>query len=134
MLFARIDTAIHEVSAHNGCSHTCIVALRYRSSLSRHTGFTLGDCMNRRVPIFALTVLSLTLIGLITVSSTAAYGQAISGNLVGTVMESFFAVVSNGHFTESIRPHFLFLCFWSLHWKFSPLKHSHFKARRKKNP
>ncbi|HEY6181375.1 MAG TPA: carboxypeptidase regulatory-like domain-containing protein [Terriglobales bacterium] len=51
--------------------------------------------MNRRVPIFALTVLSLTLIGLITVSSTAAYGQAISGNLVGTVMDSSSAVLSN---------------------------------------
>jgi len=45
--------------------------------------------------MFAMTVLALTLLGLMTLNSTVAYGQAISGNIVGTVMDSSSAVVSN---------------------------------------
>jgi len=42
-----------------------------------------------------MTVLWLTSLGLMTMNSTVAYGQAISGNLVGTVTDSSSAVVSD---------------------------------------
>ena len=48
--------------------------------------FTLGACMNRRLSVFTKSVLVITLLGLITVNSTVVYGQAISGSLVGTVV------------------------------------------------
>src|SRR5215467_7015318 len=50
--------------------------------------------MYRRASMFVITVIGLTL-GLMTLNPTAAYGQAISGNIVGTVMDSSAAVVSN---------------------------------------
>src|SRR5215470_20202097 len=51
--------------------------------------------MYRRISMFVTTGLGFALLGLMTLNSTAAYGQAISGNLVGTVMDSSSAVVSN---------------------------------------
>ena len=95
MLFARISLAIHEVPAHNGNHIFVFAALTIHVSLYRPTDFYLGDCMNRRVSIFTMTVLGFALLGLITVNSIAAYGQAISGNLVGTVIDSSSAVLSN---------------------------------------
>ena len=41
------------------------------------------------------TAFGLALLGLIAVSSSGAYGQAISGNLVGTISDSSSAVVTN---------------------------------------
>lgn len=51
--------------------------------------------MNRRVSILKAIAFGFALLGLIAVSSSGAYGQAISGNLVGTVMDSSSAVVTN---------------------------------------
>jgi len=51
--------------------------------------------MYRRISMFVTTVLGFALLGLMTLNSTVAYGQAISGNIVGTVMDSSSAVVSN---------------------------------------
>ena len=45
--------------------------------------------------MFTTIVLVLAVLGLMTMNSTVAYGQAISGNIVGTVMDSSSAVVSN---------------------------------------
>jgi hypothetical protein len=50
--------------------------------------------MNRRVSVFG-TILGFTLLVLMAVSSRGAYAQAISGNLVGTVIDTSAAVVSN---------------------------------------
>ncbi|HSS99384.1 MAG TPA: carboxypeptidase regulatory-like domain-containing protein [Terriglobales bacterium] len=50
--------------------------------------------MYRRASMFLVTVMGLVF-GLMTLNSTEAYGQAISGNIVGTVMDSSSAVVSN---------------------------------------
>jgi hypothetical protein len=51
--------------------------------------------MNRCLSMFKAAAFGLALLGLITVSSSAAFGQAISGNLVGTVVDSSSAVVPN---------------------------------------
>src|SRR6266700_417097 len=51
--------------------------------------------MNRRVSIFRIAILGFALLGLITVNSSTTYGQAISGNLVGTITDSSSAVLSN---------------------------------------
>src|SRR3984893_543599 len=51
--------------------------------------------MNRCISMLNLTAIGLALLGLIAVSSSGAYGQAISGNLVGTVIDSSGAVVPN---------------------------------------
>jgi len=45
--------------------------------------------------MFRTTAAALALLSLIAVASSGAYGQAISGNLVGTVMDSSAAVVAN---------------------------------------
>src|ERR1051325_3186136 len=50
--------------------------------------------MYRRVSMFVVIVAALIL-GSMTLDPTGAYGQAISGNIVGTVMDSSSAVVSN---------------------------------------
>jgi len=47
-------------------------------------------------------VLAVALMGLIAVNSSVAYGQAISGSLVGTVIDSSSAVVSNAS-VEAIK-------------------------------
>ena len=52
--------------------------------------------MNRRPStLFTVAISSFISLGLIMASSIAVYGQAISGNIVGTVMDSSSAVVSN---------------------------------------
>ena len=51
--------------------------------------------MNRYVSMLKATALGITLLALIAVNSIEAYGQAISGNLVGTVIDSSAAVVAN---------------------------------------
>jgi hypothetical protein len=51
--------------------------------------------MNRYVSMLKAAALWITLIALIAVNSIGAYGQAISGNLVGTVIDSSDAVVAN---------------------------------------
>jgi hypothetical protein len=53
--------------------------------------------MYRRISMFATTVLGLTLLALMTMNPPAAYSQAISGNIVGTVMDSSSAVVSSAN-------------------------------------
>ena len=51
--------------------------------------------MNRRVSMFGPIALGFALFLLMTLPSNQAYGQAISGNLVGTVIDSSSAVVPN---------------------------------------
>jgi len=51
--------------------------------------------MNRYTAVFTTIVLGAILLVLTDVNSNVAYGQAISGNLVGTVMDSSSAVLSN---------------------------------------
>src|SRR6476646_1547876 len=52
-------------------------------------------CMNRYVSMLkAAAACGLTLLALLAVSSSAAYGQAISGDLVGTVVDSSGAAVA----------------------------------------
>src|SRR5258705_2993775 len=51
--------------------------------------------MNRCISMLKATAFGLALLGLIAVSSSGAFGQAISGNLVGTVIDSSGAVVPN---------------------------------------
>jgi hypothetical protein len=51
--------------------------------------------MNRRVSMFGPIALGLALFLLVMLASNQAYGQAISGNLVGTVIDSSSAVVPN---------------------------------------
>src|ERR1700730_10011878 len=51
--------------------------------------------MNRCISMLKATAFGLALLGLIAVSSSGAYGQAISGNLVGTISDSSSAVVTN---------------------------------------
>jgi len=51
--------------------------------------------MNQRVSLLRATAFGFALLSLIAVSSSGAYGQAISGSLVGTVMDSSSAVVTN---------------------------------------
>ena len=51
--------------------------------------------MNRRVSIFGPIALGFALFLVVTLVSNQAYGQAISGNLVGTVIDSSSAVVTN---------------------------------------
>src|ERR1043166_4776186 len=50
--------------------------------------------MNRSVFMFVRTVMGLVLLGLMTLNP-AVYGQAISGNIVGTVIDSSSAVIAN---------------------------------------
>src|ERR1700681_4357576 len=62
----------------------------------RVSHFKLGrGCMNRCISMLKATAFGLALLGLIAVSSSGAYGQAISGNLVGTISDSSSAVVTN---------------------------------------
>ena len=58
--------------------------------------------MNRQVSMVTTIVLAVALMGLIAVNSSVAYGQAISGSLVGTVIDSSSAVVSNAS-VEAIK-------------------------------
>jgi hypothetical protein len=51
--------------------------------------------MNRNVFMFGEVVRAVALLVLIAISSNGAYGQAISGSLVGTVIDSSGAVVAN---------------------------------------
>src|SRR5882672_9969683 len=51
--------------------------------------------MNRCISMLKATAFGLALLGLIAVRSSGAFGQAISGNLVGTVIDSSGAVVPN---------------------------------------
>jgi len=51
--------------------------------------------MNRRISMFKALAFGFALLGLIAASSGGAYGQAISGSLVGTVIDSSAAVVTN---------------------------------------
>ena len=51
--------------------------------------------MNRCISMLKASAFGLALLGLIAVSSSGAFGQAISGNLVGTVIDSSGAVVPN---------------------------------------
>jgi hypothetical protein len=51
--------------------------------------------MNRYVSMLKAAAFGVTLLALIAVNSIDAYGQAISGNLVGTVIDSSTAVVAN---------------------------------------
>ena len=51
--------------------------------------------MNRYVSILKAMTCGLALLALLAASSSVAYGQAISGNLVGTVVDSSAAVVAN---------------------------------------
>ncbi len=50
--------------------------------------------MNRYISMCKATALGLALLGLIAVSSSGAYGQAISGDLVGTIVDSSGAAVA----------------------------------------
>src|SRR6202035_3351806 len=70
--------------------------LRSVSLCLRVSHFKLGrECMNRCISFLKATAFGLALLGLIAVSSSGAFGQAISGNLVGTVIDSSGAVVPN---------------------------------------
>ena len=70
--------------------------LRSVSLCLRVSHFKLGrECMNRCISMLKATAFGLALLGLIAVSSSGAYGQAISGNLVGTISDSSSAVVTN---------------------------------------
>jgi len=51
--------------------------------------------MNRYLSILKTTALGCVVLALLAAGSSAAYGQAISGNLVGTVLDSSAAVVGN---------------------------------------
>ncbi len=51
--------------------------------------------MNRYVSMLKAAALSFALLGLLAAASSSAYAQAISGNLVGTVVDSSSAVVAN---------------------------------------
>src|ERR1700690_2381579 len=68
------------------------------TSVSLYPGFhtfQLGrESMNRYVSMLKTMVFGFALLGLIAVSSRASYGQAISGALVGTVVDSSGAAVA----------------------------------------
>ena len=51
--------------------------------------------MNRYLSMLKAAALSFALLGLLAAASSSAYAQAISGNLVGTVVDSSSAVVAN---------------------------------------
>jgi len=51
--------------------------------------------MNLRVSVLKLYAFGFACLGLIAMSTSGAYGQAISGSLVGTVIDSSSAVVAN---------------------------------------
>ncbi len=51
--------------------------------------------MNRRLSICGAIAIGIAWLGLLAAGSNRAYGQAISGNLVGTVIDSSAAVVPN---------------------------------------
>jgi hypothetical protein len=51
--------------------------------------------MNRALPIFRFVAFALALVCLIALPSTNLFGQTISGNLVGTVIDSSGAAVAN---------------------------------------
>ena len=94
-MFARTSFVIHEMSAHNNHETDLFVMTPYMFFVTTYRFQFRRVCMNRRLSTFTLTVLGFTLLGLIAASSVAAYGQAISGSLVGTVTDSSSAVVSN---------------------------------------
>src|SRR4030095_634619 len=68
----------------------------------RQFQFFRRACMNRRVSMVTTIVFGFALLGLITANSSVAYGQAISGSLVGTVIDSSSAVVPNAS-VEAIK-------------------------------
>ena len=51
--------------------------------------------MNRLIPTIKVLALVFALVGLMTFTAGVAYGQAISGNIVGTVLDSSGAAVAN---------------------------------------
>src|SRR6202008_539238 len=51
------------------------------------------DCMNRCVSMLRATLFALVSLAVVVLGATGAFAQAISGNLVGTVLDSSSAVV-----------------------------------------
>ena len=57
--------------------------------------------MNRTASTLKVFALTLTLFSLLALSVGLAYGQAISGNLVGTLLDSSGAAVANAEVTAT---------------------------------